>query len=212
MKIFQANSFRRISSMLLGLAVISLPSYAVAAEKSDKQDRAMQRRLQQMQQVQQKAEQENADLKEQLKELGTKLTAVQAELSRQKKQQGKLELQNSDQTAQQTAKISACQSAQQTTLNELEINVAGVKQLREEKSRLEASLSAQKNEVSSCQEKNLKLKNDAQEMIKKYEKQALSGVEPLTGLKGVEIENSFQDYRDQVENQHYMPRKGPSER
>ena len=43
--------------------------------------------------------------------------------------------------------------------------------------------------------------------MKKYEKGALSGVEPLTGLKGVEIENRFQDYRDQAEAQLYKPRK-----
>ena len=77
-----------------------------------------------------------------------------------------------------------------------------------EKARLEIALSQQKYEVNACQEKNANLINSSVELIKKYEKEALSGVEPLTGLKGIEIENNFQDYRDQAESQSYKPRKG----
>lgn len=192
--------------LLIGIALFPCTSStALAADKDDKQARATQRRLQQMQQAQQKLEQENASLKEQLKELEARFSATQAKFSAQKQSLTKLQALNSEQDSQ----VSACQSAQlvaqEAARNELEVKEAQRKQLGEDKAKLEIALSQQKTEVQACQQKNTNLINASLELMKKYEKKALSGVEPLTGLKGVEIENSFQAYRDQTENQYYRP-------
>lgn len=192
--------------LLIGIALFPFASStAMAAEKDDKQARAAQRRLQQLQQVQQKLEQENTSLKEQLKELETRLAATQAKISAQNQSLTKLQALNSEQDSQ----VSACQNAQlvaqEAARNELEVKEAQRKQLGEDKAKLEIALSQHKTEVQACQQKNTNLINASLELMKKYEKKALSGVEPLTGLKGVEIENSFQTYRDQTESQYYRP-------
>jgi chromosome segregation ATPase len=212
----------RLSSLLLGLALLSLPlSHAVAAEKTDKKDkqeRAAQFRLQQLQQKfeQEKAalEQENAALKEQLKK-GEAVLAVtkKSDLSQRSKVSGmQAEIAEKDtQLAScrrdaESAKLAAQKelSAKQQSLQQSE---ALNKQLNGEKSRLETALAEQKSEVASCQVKNTNLLNQNKEMANKYEKTALKEVEPLTGLKGVAIENGFQDARDKAEAEVYKPRK-----
>ena len=201
-KVAGMNSTSAIAIKVCLLAGIALfpfvSSIAMAAEKDDKQVRAVQRRLQQLQQVQQKLEQENTALKEQLKELEASLSAAQAKISAQKQNVSKLQALNSEQDSQ----VSACQEAAR---NELDIKEAQRKQLDQDKTKLEAALLQQKTEVQACQQKNTNLINASLELMKKYEKKALSGVEPLTGLKGVEIENQFQAYRDQAESQYYRP-------
>ncbi len=194
--------YAKMACLLIGMSLLPLTtSVAMAAEKDDKQSRAVQRRLQQMQQVQQKLEQENTALKEQLKESEAKLAAAQTALSTQKQSISKLQALNSE----QDSNVSACQGAQQAVRSELEVNEVQRKQLSADKAKLEIALSQQKTEVQACQEKNVSLINASLELMKKYEKEALSGVEPLTGLKGVEIENQFQTYRDQTESQYYRP-------
>lgn len=208
MKTTRKHFYSRAICLLMGAALLSMPfSHAVAADKNDKQERAVQRRLQMMQQ---KLEQENSTLREQLKELESKFAAAQTTLSRQKQNTSKLQAEHSEQETQ----LSSCQSAQQATSSELSvtqeklgISEAQIKQLNSEKARLETALTEQKTEVHACQEKNVNLINQSKELMKKYEKGALSGVERITGLKGVEIENNFQDYRDQAESQLYKPRR-----
>ncbi len=208
MKATRKHFHSRVIFLLMGMALLSMPfSHAVAADTNDKQERAAQRRLQMMQQ---KLEQENTTLKEQLKELESKFSAAEATLSKQKQNTKKFQAEKSEQKTQ----LSSCQSAQQATSSELSvtqeklgISEAQIKQLNSEKVRLEIALTEQKTEVHACQEKNVNLINQSTELMKKYEKKALSGVEPLIGLKGVEIENRFQDYRDQAGNQLYKPRR-----
>ena len=215
-----------MSGLLLGLALLSLPcSHAVAADKKDKQERVTQFRLQQLQQKfeQDKAalEQENTALKERLKKDETKLAAVQKTLAKQRKESSKLQAIFSEKDTQMTSCHREAESAQLAARSELAANQQKLheaaqnlqqrevlnKQLNGEKSRLEMALVEQKTEVHACQVKNASLINMFKEMANKYEKAELKGVEPWTGLKGVEIENSFQDARDQAEAQLYKPRK-----
>jgi septal ring factor EnvC (AmiA/AmiB activator) len=233
MKHIHKNIRSPMVCLLLAMGLLVLPfSHADAAGKKDKQDRIAQRRLQQMQQKfeQDKAvmEQENAALKEQVKTAETKLTTVQATLSRQQHDASKLRAANAEKDSALAACCRDAESAKQAALSEhaadqekiadlqhklgdttqgLKQSEVQNKQLIGEKSQLEAALTEQKTEVLACTEKNARLINMSTELMKKYEKEALSGVEPLTGLKGVEIENHFQDTRDQIEAQLYKPRK-----
>ena len=134
----------RLMCLSWGVALLTLPCASIsAAEKNDKQERAAQRRIQQMQQIQQTLEQENATLKQQIKDLEAKLAAGQSTLSKQKQSVSKLQTQNSE----RDTLLSTCQSAQQATSGELEITLAQKKQLSEEsnkeKARLETALSQQ---------------------------------------------------------------------
>lgn len=219
MKHTDRNSHTRISCLLLGLALLSLPfSHAVATDTKSKQERSAQRRLQQMQQKfeQDKAalEQENAALKEQLKKGEEKLAATQQVLAKQRQEIKKLEAGHSEKETQMASCQRETESARVAARDELAASQQNLrqsealnKQLNGEKSRLEIALAEQKAEVRSCQAKNVNLVGIFKGMTNKYEKAELNGVEPFTGLKGVEIENSFQDVRDQVEDQLYRPRK-----
>lgn len=226
MKHADRNSRTRISGMLLGLVLLSLPcSHAVAADKKDKQERIAQFRLQQMQQKfeQEKAalEQENTALKEQLEKDKAMLATTGEALAKQRQEMKKLKAEYSENETQMAScqreaesarvaarsELAASQQKLAETVQNLRQSEALNKQLNGEKSRLEIALAEQKAEVHSCQAKNANLINMFKEMTNKYEKAELKGVEQFTGLKGVEIENSFQDARDQAETQLYKPRK-----
>jgi hypothetical protein len=193
-------------SLLLGMAFFSLScSHAVAADdKKDKQERMAQFRLQQMHQKleQDKAalEQENAALKEQLKK-------IEIRHAKQKQEMKEAEAEYSQKETQLFSCNRDAENAQLSAQQKLEQSETLNKQLTGEKSWLESALAEQKNEVHACQVKNANLINMFKEMANKYEKAALKGVEPLTGLSGVDIENHFQDSIDQAETQLYKPRK-----
>lgn len=219
MKPTRENTFSSVICLLLGMTLLSLPcSNAVAADTKSKQERAAQFRLQQMQQQfeQDKAalEQENAALKERLKKGESKFAAIQKELALQQQEMSKFQAENSEKETQLNFCRREAESAQLAARNELAATQQHLqqsevlnKQLNGEKSRLEIALAEQKTEVHACQTKNANLLNVFKEMTNKYEKAELKYVEPLTGLQGVQIENSFQDFRDQAEAQLYKPRK-----
>lgn len=219
MKHTDKNSHTRMSCLLLGMVLLSVPcSYAVAADAQSKQERAAQRRMQQMQQKfeQDKAalEQENTALKEQLKKNEEKLAASQKVLAKHQLETKKVQAENSEKDTQLNACRREAESAQLAARNELAANQKSLqqsevlnKQLTGEKSRLESALAEQKSEVHACQVKNGNLIDMFKETTKKYEKEELKNVELFTGLKGVEIENGFQDSRDKAEAQFYKPRK-----
>ena len=225
------HSRNRMMALLVAGLMLSgtmLSPMAQAADKKDKTARRMQLMQQKFEQDKAAMEQENATLKEQVTVAETKLTTAQATLSRQQHDASKLHAANAEkdsalaacrhdtESAQQTARSE--HAADQGTIADLQHKLGDTtqglkqsevqnKQLIGEKSQLETALTEQKTEVHACTEKNTGLINMCTEWMKKYEKGALSGVEPLTGLKGVEIENRFQDYRDQAEAQLYKPRK-----
>lgn len=194
-------SHTRMSGLLLGLVLLSLPcTHAVADDMKDKQERLAQFRMQQMKQKfeEDKAvlEQENATLKEQLKK-------AEARLAKQRQETNNFQAENS----QKEALLLSCQRDAEIAQQKLEQSEMFNKQLTDEKSRLETALAKQNNEVQACQKKNTSLISLFKEMASKYEKAELKNVEPFTGLSGVEIENHFQDSVDQAENQLYQPRK-----
>lgn len=219
MKHADKNFHTRMSCLLLGMVLLSVPcSYAVAADAQSKQERAAQRRLQQIQQKfeQDKAalEQENVALKEQLKKGEEKLATTQQALAKQRQKMKKLKAEYAEKETQLATCHRDAESAKLAARNELaefqknlRQSEALNKQLNGEKSRLEAALAEQKSEVHACQVKNSNLIDMFKDMAKRYEKAELKNVEPWTGLKGVEIENSFQDSRDQAEAQIYKSRK-----
>ena len=106
-----------------------------------------------MVQNQQTLNQENATLKQQIKDLEAKLAAGQSILSKQKQSVSKLQTQNSE----QDTLLNSCQGAHQATRSELEVTLAQKNQLSDEsnkeRARLETALSQQKHEVNACQEK-----------------------------------------------------------
>lgn len=209
----------RAIGLVLGVALLSLPcTNAVASDTKSKQERAAQFRLQQVQQKfeQDKAalEQESAALKEQLKQGEAELAAARKALARQRRELDKLHEEISGKDTQLASCHREAESARLAARDELAAvqqklrqGEALSKQLDGEKSRLELALAEQKTEARACQAKNASLIDMFNEMASKYEKAELNGVEQFTGLKGVEIENRFQDSRDQAEAQLYKPRK-----
>lgn len=208
MKTTRKHIHSRLTFLLVGVTLLSMPfSQAIAADTKSKQERAAQNRLQQMQRKfeQDKAalEQENAALKEKIKGNEAKLAAARSANSQYSREAAStLQARAEDQ-----AKIAEIKGKFEIAEQSLKQNEAQNKQLSSEKAQLSFALAEQKAEVQACMAKNTNVINLSKELMKKYEKAALSGVEPMTGLKGVEIENRFQDYHDQAENQIFRPRK-----
>ncbi|TXT25455.1 MAG: hypothetical protein FD134_1057 [Gallionellaceae bacterium] len=223
MKPAKKNGRDRAIFLLMGALLLSAPySFAAEPDAKNKQERAAQRRMQQMQQKFEQdvaaLEQEKAALKEQTE---IKLAAARKELARQRRELDKLQAEHTEKGAQlascqreaESARLAASNDLAATrqkqveTAQQLQQSEALNKRLNSEKSGLELALAEQKTEVGACQAKNANLLDLFNEMASQHEKAELKYVEPWTGLKGVEIENRFQNARDHAEAQLYRSRQ-----
>ncbi|RTL52757.1 MAG: hypothetical protein EKK46_10440 [Rhodocyclaceae bacterium] len=189
-------------------ALVLLASIACTGHAADdKKDSA--KRLQQMLR---KVEQEKAQLSQQktaaengLKEaqdkleasqrkasgLGAKATALGRELEALKADQEKL-----------SAKLAE-------TEKQLADTMATLRSTEAAKRDLEATGERQRDTITTCEGKNVKLYRYGTELLQAYQGKgcasSLLQSEPLTGLKRVEIENLVEDYRDKLDEQKVAP-------
>ena len=72
-----------------------------------------------------------------------------------------------------------------------------------EKTLLQETVVGQAQQVETCESHNVKLLQVNQDLLGHYEKKgffdSLMQREPITGLKGVELENIVQDYQDRLD-------------
>lgn len=71
--------------------------------------------------------------------------------------------------------------------------------------RAQSVIGQRNREVAACEDKNLKLYEYNVDLLGRYQNKGLADVfkqrEPLTGLKGVEMENLLEEYRDKLDAQ-----------
>ncbi len=74
--------------------------------------------------------------------------------------------------------------------------------------RLQSVIGQRDGEIRACEAKNLKLYEYNLELLGRYEGKGILEVikqrEPLTGLKGVEMENLLEEYRDKLDDQKIL--------
>ena len=81
------------------------------------------------------------------------------------------------------------------------------KRLEAESGGINAKLVENANLLQACEARTQKLHAFSVDVIKRYEREAVSVSEPFTGLRRVEIENQAQDLRDSVDGLIYGSRK-----
>ena len=179
----------------------------------------------------------SARMQQQLQQLGSERTALQAENADLKAQVSKLEKDVEVSRTEKDAlvrragtaesKVSRAESGQQSVSSRLESTesrlnevVGKYKEIAEQLRKLEA----ERNELARraaedgqnlkvCAQRNVQLAGVANEALDRYEQKgcfgALAQAEPFTGLKRVEVENAVEGYRQQIDSLQLPAAEGP---
>jgi chromosome segregation ATPase len=170
----------------------------------------------------------NARMQQQLQQLGSERTALQAENAELKAQVSKLEKDAKTFTTEKEAlvrragtaesKVSRAESGQQSVSSRLESTesrlsevVGKYKEVAEQLRKIEAERNELVQQVAGnsqslkvCAQRNVQLADVANEALDRYEKKgcfgALAQAEPFTGLKRIEVENAVEGYRQQIDS------------
>jgi chromosome segregation ATPase len=170
--------------MLLAMSatLVVTPVAAWAADAEDQKAARIQRMLRQVSQERDAAQAEVAKLKAEIEELNRKHTGARK---------------NSDAALAKTRESIAVLNVdmQQTTQN--------LRRMESEKSLLQETVVGQAQQLEACESNNVKLLQVNRELLGQYESKgffdSLMQREPITGLKGVELENIVQDYQDRLD-------------
>ena len=170
----------------------------------------------------------SARMQQQLQQLASERTGLQAENAQLKAQVAKLDRDAKAFTTEKEAltrragvaesKVNRAESSQQSASSRLESTesrlnevVGKYKELAEQLRKIEserndlARHAAQDGQnLKVCAERNVQLAGIANEALDRYQKKgcfgALAQAEPFTGLKRIEVENAVDDYRQQIDS------------
>lgn len=194
------------------LAILLLLSQPVAAsdDKKASREREQIRRLQQAQrdleQERNRLQQEKTQLEAQFNEVGEKLTGAEKNLASATRRNALL----SKELASAKTELGATTQKLEETGQREKDTAARLATAEGENRKLQAELRASQNDAATCEAKNVALYLRGRELLAKIEGQSaldrLLAAEPLFGIKGVEIENTVQEYRDKLEAEKYQRR------
>lgn len=168
--------------LAMGATLAVAPMAAWAADPQDQKVLRLQRMLRQVSQERDAAVAEVARLKAEIEDLNRKHADARK---------------NSDAALAKSRESIAALNAgmQQTTQN--------LRRAESEKSLLQETLVGQAQQLEACESNNVKLLQVNRELLGQYENKdffdSLMQREPVTGLKGVELENIVQDYQDRLD-------------
>lgn len=169
-------------SAAMFMASAMMADTARAADAADQKVERMQRMLRQVSQERDSLQAENTRLKSEIEELNRKHTGIKK---------------NSD-TA--LAKSRESNAALSTELQRTEQNL---RQIQTDKDLLQETVVGQAQQLETCESHNVKLLQVNRNLLGQYENKgffdSLMQREPITGLKGVELENIVQDYQDRLD-------------
>ena len=198
-------------AFLLSALMLLAVAPAQAANKRDPNKEALRRMQIQVQQVEDKKaalEQDKAALGKELDTLKKKTGELTSSAARANQGKAKLEKEAealrqdkaalSEQVAQLKQELGDSQKALHDTRQSLQQETG-------EKQRLAQNLTMQDKAVAICETKNQMLYRYDVELINRAQRrgslEALLEVEPVLGLKRVQIENLLEEYRDKVDGQ-----------
>lgn len=227
------NLSTRHLSMLLLLALLVTPN-AFAAKKKDAAAKQIQQIKQQMQQqlesqkaemqaqfdkdkaslkeAADKSEKDASSLKGSLAASSKKAHALEVELDAIRKEKITLETQNqkNETNLKETqSSLEATKKSLSDTLQELQVAHRDLKVNEGQRKELTANLEKSDKNLAGCVEKNARLYGFGRDLIDlsdgKNVKDGVIQSEPFTQLKRVELENIYQELRDQIDEQHLQP-------
>ncbi len=168
------------AAMILTVSLISAD--ASAADAEDQKVQRFQRMLRQVSQERDTLQAENTRLKSEIEELNRKHTGIKK---------------NSDTALAKSRESNAALST------ELQRTAQNLQQTQSEKNLLQETVVGQAQQLETCESHNVKLLQANRDLLGQYENKgffdSLMQREPITGLKGVELENIVQDYQDRLD-------------
>jgi chromosome segregation ATPase len=181
-----AGKFFMKTTVMLGAAMLMTvfltPGEAKAADAADQKVLRVQRMLRQVSQERDALQAENTRLKSEIEELNRKHAGAKK---------------NSDAAL---AKSRESNAAMSTELQRTEQNL---RQIQTDKNLLQETVVGQAQQLETCESHNVKLLQVNRDLLGQYENKGLFDSlmqrEPITGLKGVELENIVQDYQDRLD-------------
>jgi chromosome segregation ATPase len=169
-------------SATIFVAFAVMADTARAADAADQKVERMQRMLRQVSQERDSLQAENTRLKSEIEELNRKHTGARK---------------NSDAAL---AKSRESHAALGTELQRTEQNL---RQIQTDKDLLQETVVGQAQQLETCESHNVRLLQVNRDLLGQYENKgffdSLMQREPITGLKGVELENIVQDYQDRLD-------------
>lgn len=182
----------------LFLAATFAAAPALAAEKKADPNKGEVRRLQQMQR---QLEREKIELAEQKAAAESELGDVRKKVDGESRRAAAL-----------SRDVGALRAARDATAAKLAETEAELRKTQEaqraaeaEGKRLQAALSAEKQQLQVCTERGQELSKVSNQVLDLYEKKSCLDSslqrEPFTGLKRVEIENAVEDMREKLDSQ-----------
>lgn len=195
---------------------ISLPTAAWPADKKETREREAHRRMQQaVKQAQAKnaqLEQENTDLANKLKEQEQRVQETRSNLdgfSRKHKRLGEDFVKEQSKTADLEARLQQTEGELRQTRAKLAERSASQLETQNRLKTVVSEKATLGDTVTVCLDKNERLYQLGRELINHVEKPEgflkVLRAEPFTQIKRVELENIFQDYRDELDQNHITP-------
>lgn len=162
--------------------LVAMPATTWPADAEDQKVLRIQRMLRQVSQERDALQAENTRLKSEIEELNRKHVGIKKSSdAAQAKSRESITALNAD--------------LQQTTQN--------LHRTEAEKNLLQETVVGQAQQVETCESHNVKLLQVNRDLLGQYENKgffdSLMQREPITGLKGVELENIVQDYQDRLD-------------
>lgn len=210
------RSFSLLTLMLVGIVLLGNSSWA--GDKRNSERTALRRVQQQMQQLEQEKaalqqqvsgfEQEKSALSSEKDALAKKVQSAEsrsaAEDRKRRSMEQELAAARKENQALQEQKVETEKRLLEMTTRQTD-SARQLAVLQGEKKQTEASLSMREKQVAGCEDKNIKLYQYGRDLIKQCRDRSAADVilrlEPVTGIKQVEIENVLEEYRDKLDAQ-----------
>lgn len=197
----------KISNLMKAVAcLLIMVSFGAAKAEDGRRDggdqamKRMQYMMQQLSKEKAQLEKKNSIQLKEIEVLTEKLVAAESDLARFKKKSSKLE----KNVAVKKRTIAKREDQLRKLAGKYKDAAILVRQLNRNKNDLLASVEQKDNFIGDLQEKNFRLFEVNQDLLKLYENKSawdsLTQREPVTGLRQVEIENLVQEYRFRLED------------
>lgn len=205
----------KIAVLMVTLVFLTSPGWAAKDNREKQMLRRVQQQAQRAEQARAQAEQEKASLLAEKETLARQFQQTQSEADAAKRQTGavradktRLERELSalrvelgevkKQLEANSKQLSDSELLQRTTAQKLALTESGKKET-------ESELLQKGKKLQVCSEHNDRMYQMGRELITKYEqkscKDAVLQNEPFTGLKKVEMENLFEQWRDSLDRE-----------
>lgn len=193
-------------SCVVMLVWVMLPTMAAAQVQRSSGGSQLQQQVQQLASDRTRLQAENAELKTQLAELRRErdaLAAAQASVERRARGQQALAERAGSDRERVEAELQQSRARMEELVGKFRETAGQLREVETQRAALAQSLSGREGELQTCVDRNLRLYDINDEILVRLRKsgRSWSPVEPFTQLKRAEMDNLIEDYRARVDEQ-----------